>query len=197
MGITIHYKGKLNNPDLLNTFCDEIKDIAKDMNWSFNTFDNDLNKPSSSYLDKNGNIKGHIPIKGLNVTIHPKAESLSFLFDKNGNLRNLLVMTYKNWNESEVSNIFIKTQFVPIETHITIIKLLEYIKKKYISNLEVIDEGNYWETRDKNILEEKLSFLNKEIDQIGNIISEIIVDGTDSPEAILRKIENVLNKKIL
>jgi len=197
MGITIHYKGKLNNPDLLNTFCDEIKDIAKDMNWSFNTFDNDLNKSNSSYLDKNGNIKGHIPIKGLNVTIHPKAESLSFLFDKNGNLRNLLVMTYKNGNESEVSNIFIKTQFVPIEIHITIIKLLEYIKKKYISNLEVIDEGNYWETRDKNILEEKLSFLNKEIDQIGNIISEIIVDGTDSPEAILRKIENVLNKKIL
>ena len=197
MGITIHYKGKLNNPDLLNTFCDEIKDITKDMNWSFNTLDNNLNKPNSSYIDENGHIKGHIPLKGLNLIIHPKAESLSFLFDKNGNLRNLLMMTYKNEAELEGSYIFVKTQFAPIEIHITIIKLLGYIKKKYISNLEVIDEGNYWETRDKIILEEKLSFLNKNIDQIGNIISEIKVDGTDSPETILRKIENVLNKKLL
>lgn len=197
MGISIHYKGKLNNPDLLNAFCDEIKDIAKDMNWNFNTFNNDLNNPNSSYVDRNGHIKGHIPIKGLNVTIHPKAESLSFLFDKNGNLRNLLMMTYKNGKESEISNIFVKTQFAPIEIHITIIKLLEYIKKKYISNLKVIDEGSYWETRDKNILEEKLSFLYKKIDQIGNQISEIKVDGTDSPETILRKIETVLKKKLL
>jgi len=197
MGISIHYKGKLNNPDLLNAFCDEIKDIAKDMNWNFNTFNNDLNNPNSSYVDGNGHIKGHIPIKGLNVTIHPKAESLSFLFDKNGNLRNLLMMTYKNGKESEISNIFVKTQFAPIEIHITIIKLLEYIKKKYISNLKVIDEGSYWETRDKNILEEKLSFLYKKIDQIGNQISEIKVDGTDSPETILRKIETVLKKKLL
>ena len=197
MGISIHYKGKLNNPDLLNAFCDEIKDIAKDMNWNFNTFNNDLNNPNSSYVDGNGHIKGYIPIKGLNVTIHPKAESLSFLFDKNGNLRNLLMMTYKNGKESEISNIFVKTQFAPIEIHITIIKLLEYIKKKYISNLKVIDEGSYWETRDKNILEEKLSFLYKKIDQIGNQISEIKVDGTDSPETILRKIETVLKKKLL
>ncbi len=197
MGISIHYKGKLNNPDLLNAFCDEIKDIAKDMNWNFNTFNNDLNNPNSSYVDRNGHIKGHIPIKGLNVTIHPKAESLSFLFDKNGNLRNLLMMTYKNGKESEISNIFVKTQFAPIEIHITIIKLLEYIKKKYISNLKVIDEGSYWDTRNKNILEEKLSFLYKKIDQIGNQISEIKVDGTDSPETILRKIETVLKKKLL
>lgn len=197
MGISIHYKGKLNNPDLLNAFCDEIKDIAKDMNWNFNTFNNDLNNPNSSYVDGNGHIKGHIPIKGLNVTIHPKAESLSFLFDKNGNLRNLLMMTYKNGKESEISNIFVKTQFAPIEIHITIIKLLEYIKKKYISNLKVIDEGSYWETRDKNILEEKLSFLYKKIDQIGNQISEIKVDSTDSPETILGKIETVLKKKLL
>ena len=197
MGITIHYKGKLNKPDLLNTFCYEIKDIAKDMNWSFNILNNDLNKPNSSYMDEDGYIKGHIPLRGVNVIIHPKAESLSFLFDKNGNLRNILMMTYKNGKESEASYIFIKTQFAPIEIHITIIKLLEYVKRKYISNLEVIDEGNYWETRDKKILEEKSSFLNKKIDQIGNIISEIKVDGADSPETILRKIEDVLNKKLL
>ncbi len=197
MAVTIHYRGKLNKPDLLNTFCDEIKDIAKDMNWNFNILNNDLNKPNSSYINENGHIKGHIPLKGLNLIIHPKAESLSFLFDKNGNLRNLLMMIYKNGKESEGAYIFIKTQFAPIEIHITIIKLLEYIKKKYISNLEVIDEGNYWETRDKNILEDKLSFLNKKTDQIGNIISKIKVDDTDSPEAVLRKIENVLNKKLL
>jgi len=197
MGITIHYKGKLNNLDLLNTFCDEIKDIAKDMNWSFNTINNDLNKPNSSYMDENGHIKGHIPIKGVNVIIHPKAESLSFLFDKNGNLRNLLMMTYKNGKESEGSYIFIKTQFAPIEIHITIVTLLVYIKKKYISNLEVIDEGNYWETHNKKILKEKLSFVNKKIDKLRTLISEIKIDGTDTSETILRKIENVLKKKLL
>lgn len=31
MGITIHYKGKLNSTDDIDPFCEEMEDIAKSM----------------------------------------------------------------------------------------------------------------------------------------------------------------------
>ena len=40
----------------------------------------------------------------------------------------------------------VKTQFDSPDTHIWIIGLLKYLKKRYIANLEVRDEGEYWET---------------------------------------------------
>jgi hypothetical protein len=40
----------------------------------------------------------------------------------------------------------------------TVIKLFEYLKKKYINNLEVFDEGSYWETKDEDLLAHKLIF---------------------------------------
>jgi hypothetical protein len=35
MGITIHYQGKLNQPDLAEEFCEELEDIAKAMEWKY------------------------------------------------------------------------------------------------------------------------------------------------------------------
>jgi len=48
MGISIHYKGKLNNTTLLQSFIDEVEDISKDMNWDYNLFENDINLPKTS-----------------------------------------------------------------------------------------------------------------------------------------------------
>jgi hypothetical protein len=35
MGITIHYQGKLNRPDLAEAFCEELEDIATAMGWKY------------------------------------------------------------------------------------------------------------------------------------------------------------------
>jgi hypothetical protein len=36
MGITIHYQGKLNRPELADAFCEELEDIAEIMDWKYN-----------------------------------------------------------------------------------------------------------------------------------------------------------------
>jgi len=44
-----------------------------------------------------------------------------------------------------------------------VIKLLKYIQKKYVDNLEVIDEGDYWQTKDAILLKGKFDFLTEKM----------------------------------
>ena len=92
MGITIGYKGKLRDPRSMDQFCDELKDISSDMEWSYEIIDEDINKPNTSYFDEDGEIRGHIPLKGISIKVHPQCETLSFFFDSRGNIRNLVMM---------------------------------------------------------------------------------------------------------
>ncbi|MCK4641678.1 MAG: hypothetical protein KAU06_10085, partial [Candidatus Marinimicrobia bacterium] len=80
--------------------------------------------------------------------------------------------------------------------HIVLIKLLRYIKSKYIENLEVIDEGEFWETSNKERLKYLFDFLNEKL----NVISDILEGNknnfskSDSPEQIADKFEELLSK---
>ncbi|NWG28500.1 MAG: hypothetical protein HXY48_08200, partial [Ignavibacteriaceae bacterium] len=92
---------------------------------------------------------------------------------------------------------FIKTQFAPPEIHIAIVKLLKYLKNKYIANLEVIDEGGYWETEDKELLIKNISFLNRKMDQVEEIISSIVDDLNQlSKEEAIILLEKTLREKL-
>ncbi len=39
--------------------------------------------------------------------------------------------------------------------HISLVKLLDYLKKRYVPNLEVIDNTGYWSSRDESVLAPK------------------------------------------
>jgi len=194
MGITIHYKGKLNNEELIIPFKDEMIDIAGEMGWKYSIIDEDLNAPNTAHLE-DGKIEGTAPLKGIMIDVHKDAESLSLLFDKDGNIRNIVSMAFETRDKEMSLDNFIKTQFAPVDVHITVIKLLKYLKKKYISNLDVIDEGMYWETEDKELLTEKISFPNKMMDKLEAALSQVPKDENETPESISDKIEEVLKKK--
>jgi hypothetical protein len=155
-----------------------MEDIAKSMGWKHSVFDFDL--------------KDKEPIKGIIIQPHPKSESLQFITDQQGNLRNAFAMEFAV-NDQELTYLnFIKTQFAPVEIHIAVIKLLKYIQKKYISNLDVYDEGDYWQTGDEKILKGKIDFLNGAINQLTDVLNSIEFDKDSSPESIVDKIEEVL-----
>ena len=189
MGITIHYKGRLNNLDLIEPFCNEIEDIAKDMDWKYNLLENDLQKPNLSRIE-NGEIIGHIPLKGISLSLHKDAETLSFYFDKEGNIRNIVSMAILSEVEINESTDYIKTQYAPIQIHITIIKLLKYIKSKYINNLQVIDEGEYWVSENEELLKKKFDFLNENINEVGNLLNNIEFNNDDSIETMVDRIQD-------
>lgn len=190
MGICIHYKGQLNNINFINSFIDELTAIANEMEWDTTLINEDLNA-ENAYIGEPGHIKNSVPVKGIVLEIHPKAENLSFVFDKNGYMRDFRSLVIDK-NEPVCS---IKTQFAPIDIHITVIKLLKYLKKKYINNLQVFDEGSYWETNDKILLAQKLDFLTMKLDELEGILNEIVFDGKDTVDSVAEKIDRVLKER--
>jgi hypothetical protein len=181
MGITIHYKGKLNSPDLINPFCEELMDISKEMGWHYDFFDFEKKQ------DK-------LPLKGLFIGVHKKAESLVFMIDQSGFLRNpIMIEPFSDGNDTTYFN-HTKTQFAPVEVHIAIIKLLKYIQKKYMSNLEVWDEGTYWEKEDPIVLKEKIDFLTEKINFLADALNSVEFEKGASAESVADKIEDLLRK---
>lgn len=180
MGITIHYKGKLNSTDLNDQFCEELEDIARSMEWTYNSFDFDE--------------KNKTPVKGLFIQPHPKSELLQFMIDKNGFLRNALMLEHFPHDDEITFLNHTKTQFAPIEIHIAIVKLLKYLHQKYIENLDVYDEGDYWQTGDTTLLQERFDFLNVKIAMLEDVFSKIEFKKDSTPESVADKIEEILKK---
>lgn len=182
MGITIHYKGCLDSPGLCDSFLEELIDIAKSMEWEYTDFSNHKNRKSI--------------LKGIFIKPHPESDILQFMVDKNGFLRNAVLLEHLN-NQEEITFLnHTKTQFASAGIHIAIIKLLKYLKKRYISNLEVIDEGDYWETEDVGILQEKINFLNQKLDKFGAILESIEFDKNETTLSLADKIEKILNQRM-
>jgi len=168
MGVTIHYKGKLNSADELDSFCEEMEDIAKSMGWKYSAFD--------------FNEKDREPLKGLIIGPHQKSEPLPFMVDKKGFLRNPFMLEISKGDDEYTWFNHIKTQFAPVEIHVAVIKLLKYIQQKYISNLDVYDEGEYWQTGDEKILKRKIDFLNSVMDQLEDVLNTIEIKEGSSAE---------------
>ncbi|MDZ7723542.1 MAG: hypothetical protein U5R06_12250 [candidate division KSB1 bacterium] len=195
MGITIHFSGILKNTDLITELVDELSDIADIMDWPYQILDEDWSKPCTAEI-ADGGITGHLPLKGISIQLHPASESLTLFFDPQGRLTSpitLISIKQGELNDKEVYN-FVKTQFAPPDLHISIVKLLRFLKKKYIPDLQVIDEGEYWETGDRDRLIEKMQFLQNKLDQLQQTVSTINPDHAllFSPDQLAQLIEKKL-----
>jgi len=201
MGITIHYKGVLKSVEMIDPLLEELADIAETMEWEYTTLDKDLGQANTAELvhDQNGaEIIGDLPLKGISFSIHKDCERVQLFFDKNGILRDQVQMAFSQGHDEAPSFLFVKTQFAPPDVHITIVKLLKYLSKKYFAKFDVYDEGDYWETENENILKEKLNFLSKKMDQVVQILNNAgdeLADA-DSPESLADKIEKLLLRKL-
>jgi hypothetical protein len=124
---------------------------------------------------------------------------LGFLFDSNGNLRDPISMV--NIKEETLKPedywISVKTQYAGPETHIWIIGLLKYLKKFYLPDLEVEDEGAYWETGNFEILKEKMDFVGEKIAAVRAELSRVTKGHIESFSAdeVASMIEALLLEK--
>ena len=199
MGVSIHYRGQLDDIRQYAVLGEELCDIAAVMGWPSTSLDDDWELPADANLSgSRGNtvIAGHLGLKGVQITPGPKAESLSFFLDHDGNLRSpmSMVLILNGTLKSEQAWVSVKTQFLPAEMHVWIIGLLKYLKKRYISNLQVCDEGEYWETGDIRILKEKMDFIDEKLGQISMELSSTRFGDVSgmSAEQIASRIEQLL-----
>jgi hypothetical protein len=94
MGVSIHYRGKLTDIRKINILCEELVLIAEKMGWTFTRLDEDWSKPANATIEvtqRSSQIVGHLPLKGIQLTPHPKCESLQFYFDSEEEVKKRLV----------------------------------------------------------------------------------------------------------
>jgi len=170
MGITIYFKGSLSDSGKINSLVAEVEDICKIMDWEYSILNEDWSQPEYAEIIHEGDgskIEGNLGLKGIGFQPHEKSEWVNLYFDRFGILTSIhskaLQLQDKSDKKSESWN-WVKTQFAPVNTHIAIVKLLRHIKKNYIYDLEVKDEGEYWDTDNVEILTSHINNIFKAMD---------------------------------
>lgn len=136
MGITIHYRGRVNPQLPVKQFYIYAGLICKEKHWSVTDL---IETDGAAVLN---DAEEDIPYTGkLNtfcITLHEHCEPMLFQITSDG--------YFKNW---------CKTQFAPLEYHMGIVDFFSQVKIK-LSELVIQDEGGYWESRDAEALEERV-----------------------------------------
>ena len=197
MGITIHYKGKIKDTAIIPKLQKEMVSICEVMEWDYQLWNEDFAKPYSASLQhgENGaNIKGHIPIRGITIVVEPENESVNLLFNPQGELTSFMleIMQHDGTLTKDQMWVSVKTQFGTVDAHIAIAKLLKYVRKKYIPNLIVKDEGEYWETESREHLVKKRAFLFGKLALVEKALKSIELDGNETSDQLVEKIERAL-----
>lgn len=202
MGITIHYRGRIDRIEDVERLSREIEEFAEILEWGVKRWQENWNLPNTASLKKKSDslqLNGHVPIRGISLFPAPNCEPLCLTFTKEGYLASSMSMVLLADDEIEMDRMWqsTKTQFASVETHISIIKLLKFVKKKYISNLEVHDEGRYWETEDALELQNMFDTIGEAIDSLSdslNLIPQKELENKTAEE-IANFIEDIIRKK--
>ncbi len=200
MGISIYARGRLDRLEDLPQLIDEVKGIAESRGWRWAIIDDDFEAEPDAVLARGdageaAAIEGTLGVKGVVLTFGAKTEALSILFDRSGVLTDVANQIFRSEGDGAYEPFTAcKTQFGSIDTHIHIIELLDRMKKRYLPNLEVIDEGAYWESRDPGMLAEKRAVLEHYLCQAEEAISSLDRGDLDSQDAegLASRIEEAL-----
>jgi hypothetical protein len=158
MSITVHYFGKVKNQESVREIQEEFREIAQVSGWTHEMVDH--------VFTQEGEIPGsRLSLKGVRITFNKTTSPLQLTFDKDGYLSHIYYE--KSSVESPARGGASHRQLLHQihtstnlrngdgETHRTLVKLLDYLKKKYVPNLEVIDNTGYWYSRDEAVLAPK------------------------------------------
>jgi hypothetical protein len=172
MGVTIHYKGRLKSPDLIPSLIEEVADICQTHNWKHH------------YINETEQDPIGMVLKGIHFKPHEESESVFFAFDSEGNMCNFVAMILGIKQNSKQQWIFTKTQFAGPDTHVEIIHLLQYLKKKYFKKMSISDEGGYYPKHDRTLLESRMGFLKNAISTLSDIFEHSEFSGKSTDEIV-------------
>jgi hypothetical protein len=91
--------------------------------------------------------------------------------------------------------ISVKTQFAGIEIHKALIKLFKRLEQAYFTEFEMIDEGDYWNTLDEEVLKkqfDKYSFL---LEAVGRELENSRLEDNETEKPLADRLEQFLNEK--
>ena len=137
MGITIHYEGRLKDEASFESVLAKTKQFCNEHSWSYEPINNLHVTLKRVRNEKDWDYEGSV--KGIAVQPHENSEPFRLEFDKD-----LYIQEYT------------KTQFAPINIHIELVQLLRSLQPHF-ECLEIVDEGEFFETDDQDTLANHLN----------------------------------------
>lgn len=159
MSTTVHYFGKIKSQEVLRDLQEEFREIAQISGWAHEMVDH--------VFTQDGEIPGtRLTLRGIRVTLNKTSSPLQISFDKDGYLSHIYYEKAPAEMPGQKPTGALRQLLHQVHTsttlrtgdaatHIAVIKLLDYLKKRYVPNLEVIDNTGYWYSRDESVLSPK------------------------------------------
>lgn len=194
MGLSIHYNGRFNKNAVLSDLITEVKEIAETFQWDYNIFQKEF--PLKKEEDQSFDQK----IYGISFT-PPKCETVSICFLSNYRMSSFMNLKFYGHPENPSEKDFlymlsVKTQFAGVTIHKKIIELFRYLyKKNYFSAFDLTDEGEYWETCDESLLEQKFKEMEFLIDNFSLALETTSMKQGESYENYFRRIMKIIDDK--
>jgi hypothetical protein len=182
MGVTIAYRGRIADLARIEDFEDRLVDCALEIGAQAEIW--------RSWADDNPERM----VRGVILSLAPGHESTSLLVSPEGWLIGLTEI--KDAEEGRLTEppwCFVKTQFGSIEGHVALVEILAALKREFLSDLEVSDDGGYWETRDLAELVRKRSLTQAAIDALAEGLRRhgLSREAAEDPSILLRHVERV------
>jgi hypothetical protein len=185
MGISIAYRGTLADLRRVEDFEDRLLDLALDVGG--------LAQIWRSHSDSDPERI----VRGVILDLVPGQESTSMLVSPEGWLIGLTdIENAEAGRLTEPPWCITKTQFGSIEGHVMLVELLSAMRREFLPDLEVSDEGGYWETRDLAELARRRSLIQKAMDGLAEGLrrSGLSREAPEDPEILARRIERIASQ---
>lgn len=192
MGLSIHYQGNFKTASRLSQMIEEVVDVAKANHWEYFVFENEFPQNIFSTTPDKENLYG--------ICVSPPGcEMVSFSFLSNGKMCGVEKLQINKYSENleEDENLYFlhtKTQYAGIEVHKKIILLFDYLNTTYFENFEMYDEGQFWETRDDQMLQTIFEKYTSLIDSLQNAIENTPLNDGESTEDFIRRMAEFTQK---
>ncbi len=181
MGVTISYRGSLGDFDRMEDFEDRVVDLALELGGQARVWRSTADHPRRM-------------VRGVLLNLFPGQETTSLLVSPEGWLINPVEI-----EASEKAQLagppwcFVKTQFGPIEGHVALVELFTVLKREFFADLEVQDEGGYWETRDLAGLTAKIKHVQAAMDGLAEGLRRygLSPEAAEDQEILLARIERI------
>ena len=182
MGITIAYRGRLADLARVEDFEDRLLDFALEYGG--------LAQIWRSYSDGDPQRM----VRGVLLHLAPGQEPVSLLLSPEGWLLGLVDIEDAECGRlTEPPWCFTKTQFGPIEGHVAIVEMFVVLHREFLADLEVKDEGGYWDTHDLAELARRRGLIQEGIDRISAGLARhgLSHEAAEDPAILLQRIERV------
>jgi len=196
MGLAFHYSARIRDPQQLHLLTKEVADICDSLKWKYRIWEDAIEMPATIAIDKRDTSP--LLLTGISF-IPPESETVWLTFAPSGR-----IVSFMNLMAAEIytdqTELFytasVKTQFAGPDSHIAILSLLKYLEKKYLVDLQMMDEGHYWETLDKAVLENRFKEYWAIFDKVTNVLESATFKNINDTDSLADQIMKLLQDRL-